>query len=183
MQSGEKVEAKWLDGSRLEQVQRSVSAMKVMEDRVSPAAAVASWPVGGMDEIAEAAPPPLFFSIDWPTVAGLYNPHCKLLIASTILCKRRQQSRLFAICSSTSPHSRLTCFPPALHVNTIILKMCIVENWVWWLYMFDYLVYSCGKFLNQYLVNKTQIKQQQKNKQTKNLSYHPGLLKIFNVPS
>lgn len=42
MQSGEKVEAKWLDGSRLEQVQRSVSAMKVMEDRVSPAAAVAS---------------------------------------------------------------------------------------------------------------------------------------------
>lgn len=137
MQSGEKVEAKWLDGSRSEEVQRSVSAMKVVEGRVSPTAAVASWPVGGMDEIAEAAPPPLpfFFSIDWPTVAGLYNPHCKLLIASTILCKRKHQSRLFAICPSTSPHSRLPCFPPALHVNTIILKMYIVENQVWWLYV------------------------------------------------
>lgn len=62
------------------------------------------------------------------TVAAQYNPQGKLLICTTILWKRKHQSRLFTICPQTSPHSRLDTFSSLLHLYEIILKLWVVES-------------------------------------------------------
>ena len=92
------------------------------EGRVSPAAAVASWPPGGMDEAA----PSLFFFIfftliDWSAAAEQNNPQCKLLICGTILWKKEAPEEI--ICN-------LPCDPaPTLHNTALLINLIFPPVW------------------------------------------------------